>query len=379
MNRQENNMKLLNIILIFGLTFSYSQIAMAEDSEELPCGTEMFNGVPIQKLCLQKNYTAKSIDRPGAISKFFATVVSGGHGYLAGNGGNEGMILGYSNRVLDMQGHVWDFSKQEHPDLVLMGHDSVVKYGVILNATVSLGYGRYFSPNFERGSQKSNSGIGKGKNPDIINYGYLYADNYFDCKKGTYIKCEDKSKDKLVLIENIFFSYMKAKVNNIFLSSWGGGISDSQLILKNNIYVDGSKATILNNRVLSDAQIFNNKSLFSLQATNQSKLIDNSKQIFPDQWDDKTAIPSVLYVKFSPDTVIDGNTFTLTHKNDQTYAIVLDHSPRVRITNNTFNGFKVPILMDQWSSIVDDKGNVLNPDQFAGDVEMNRKGEVVRK
>jgi hypothetical protein len=93
----------------------------------------------------------------------------------------------------------------------------------------------------------------------------------------------------------------------------------------------------------------------------------------------------------SPDTVIDGNTFTLTQKNDQAYAIVLDHSPRVRITNNTFNGFKVPILMDQWSSIVDEKGkeikpeqftgygNIINPNEFAGHVTMNRKGEIVKE
>ena len=125
--------------------------------------------------------------------------------------------------------------------------------------------------------------------------------------------------------------------------------------------------------------------------TNSSKLIDKSQQIFPDANNDTTAIPNALYIKFSPGTVIDGNTFTLTQKNDQAYAIVLDHSPRVRITNNTFNGFKVPILMDQWSSIVDDKGkeikpeqftgygNIINPNEFAGHVTMNRKGEIVKE
>lgn len=99
----------------------------------------------------------------------------------------------------------------------------------------------------------------------------------------------------------------------------------------------------------------------------------------------------IIHIKFSPDTVIDNNSFTLAQKNDQAYAIVLDHSPRVRITNNTFNGFKVPILMDQWSSIVDEKGNeikpenftgygnVINPDKFSGNVTMNRKGEIVKE
>ncbi|EKU39946.1 hypothetical protein ACINWC141_1210 [Acinetobacter sp. WC-141] len=47
--------------------------------------------------------------------------------------------------------------------------------------------------------------------------------------------------------------------------------------------------------------------------------------------------------------------------------------------------------MDQWSSIVDDKGkeikpeqftgygNIINPNKFAGHVTMNRKGEIVEK
>ena len=132
-------------------------------------------------------------------------------------------------------------------------------------------------------------------------------------------------------------------------------------------------------------------SIFALVKAKKSKLIVQSQQIFPNENDDKTTIPSILYVKFSPDTVIDGNTFTLMQKNDNAYAIVLDHSPRVRITNNTFNGFKVPILMDQWSSIIDEKGNeirpeqfegygnIINPDKFSGNVTMNRKGEIVEE
>ena len=159
----------------------------------------------------------------------------------------------------------------------------------------------------------------------------------------------------------------------------GGGGSNSTLTISNIFNIDGSKATILKNQIILQANPFNNYKPFIPEISNQSKLFNKSSQIFPDKSDTKTAIPSVLYVKFSPDTVIDGNTFTLTHKNDQAYAIVLDHSPRVRITNNTFNGFKVPILMDQWSSIIDDKGNVLNSNQFAGDVTMNRKGEIVKK
>jgi len=163
------------------------------------------------------------------------------------------------------------------------------------------------------------------------------------------------------------------------------------LILKNRINIDGSKAKIINNIIISDAELEIEKTIFPLAKTQKSSLIIHSQQIFPDENNDTTAIPNALYIKFSPDTVIDGNTFTLTHKNDQAYAIVLDHSPRVRISNNTFNGFKVPILMDQWSSIVDENGkeikpenfnayrNTINPNKYAGNVTMNRKGEIVKE
>ena len=147
----------------------------------------------------------------------------------------------------------------------------------------------------------------------------------------------------------------------------------------------------MNNEIISDAKLKAENSIFPLLNIKKSNLIAHSQQIFPDANNDNTAIPSTLYVKFSPDTVIDSNTFTLTQKNDQAYAIVLDHSPRVRITNNTFNGFKVPILMDQWSSIVDEKGNeikpenfkgygnVINANKFSGNVTMNRKGDIVKE
>jgi len=357
-------------LLIGVLVSAGVQFAQADEYPHgVPCGTDVLNDVLVQKLCLQKDFTAKAIDRPSAISKFFASVVSGGHGYLAGNGGNEGLSLDYTDRILDMQGHVWDFSKQEHPGLVLGDHDSVVKNGIILNAYVDLSAVSYFSPNFESGKQKINQTLDKN--------GFLYADNYFDCLTRTYGIAACKGREKK--IENLFLKNMRILGDNVYLNSWGGGIHGSQIIIRNQLDVAGSKATILNNQFWANAQVNNNKNLFTVTTNNQSKLIDKSTQIFPDRTEDKKAIPSVLYVKFSPDTVIDGNTFTLTHKNDQAYAIVLDHSLRVRITNNTFNGFKVPILMDQWSSIVDDKGNVLKPDQFAGDVEMNRKGEILRK
>lgn len=365
------NSKMTGLIVLVGSLVCASAQGIGPTDSQLPCGTSILNGADIQKRCSQKDYIAPKITchEPGPIAKFFATVVSGGHGYLAGSTCSDGFWgwgADYINTELDMQGHIWDFSKQYFPMVALTGHDSVIKNGVIWLGNVSIGF-TYYPPNFATGRQKNNLSVKE--------MGFLYADNYFDCKRGAYDASTCKGQEKK--IENMFLDQMKFSSYSSSFNSWGGGIHNSQIVIQKKLNVDGSKATILNNQVWANAELENDKQLFALQATNQSKLIDKSSQIFPDRTDDNTAIPSVLYVKFSPDTVIDGNTFTLTHKNDPAYAIVLDHSLRVRITNNTFNGFKVPILMDQWSSIVDDKGNVLNPDQFSGDVEMNKMGEVV--
>lgn len=378
----------MNKYLITISILSISACSVAKDRPELEyqfptCGTSQLNGQAITKVCATRDFIAPEPRKRQR--DWLAFLAAEGSSGFKGPRDLVGGILHFENKELDMQGHVWDFSKQENPILVLEGHDSMIKNGMILNVSIHLGSNSYFAPNFATGEQTNNSSISKNKNPELLNYGFLYADNTFDCKQGTYVPCNHEQLEKLEnaqrlnKIQNISLQNMKIQASNINLASWGGGVSNSTLTISNIFNIDGSKATILKNQIILQANPFNNYKPFIPEISNQSKLFNKSSQIFPDKSDTKTAIPSVLYVKFSPDTVIDGNTFTLTHKNDQAYAIVLDHSPRVRITNNTFNGFKVPILMDQWSSIIDDKGNVLNSNQFAGDVTMNRKGEIVKK
>ncbi|OTG73253.1 hypothetical protein B9T26_09200 [Acinetobacter sp. ANC 4169] len=341
------------------------------------CGTSQLNGKTIPKVCATRDLIATKTHNDYT-PKFIKIIVGAGHAGYGSSTSKTGAVLGFENKEFDMQGHAWDFSKQKNPSLVLSGHDIIVRNGIILNANILLGSNIYFSPNFSTKKQINNLNIEQD--------GFLYANNTYDCKKLGISSCDERNLLENVLIENI-----KNKANDLTLQSWGGGILNSQLILKNRINIYGSKATIINNKIISDAELKAENSIFPLIQINKSIFLAYSQQIFPDENDDKIAIPSTLYIKFSPDTVIDGNTFTLTQKNDQAYAIVLDHSPRVRITNNTFNGFKVPILMDQWSSIVDEKGNeikpenftgygnVINPDKFAGNVTMNRKGEIVKE
>ena len=350
----------------------------SEIQYEFPqCGTSLLNGKVIPKVCATYDFTAPRTYKDYT-PKFIKIIFGAGHAGYGSSTSKVGAVLGFENQELDMQKHIWDFSKQGNPGLVLSGHDIIIRNGIILNANILLGPNNYFSPNFSTKEQINNLNIEKD--------GFLYANNTYDCKRLGIPSCDERNLLENVLIENI-----KNKANDLTLQSWGGGILNSQLILKNRINIYGSKATIINNKIISNAELKAENSIFPLIQIKKSNLIAHSQQIFPDENDDQTAIPSTLYIKFSPDTVIDGNTFTLTQKNDQAYAIVLDHSPRVRITNNTFNGFKVPILMDQWSSIVDEKGNEIKPENFnaygntinlnkyAGNVTMNRKGEIVKE
>ena len=341
----------------------------SEIKYEFPqCGTSQLNGKVITKVCATRDLTAPRTYKDYT-PEFIKIIFGAGHAGYGSSTPNEGAILGFENQELDMQGHVWDFSKQGFPVVELRGHDTIIQNGILLKTYLSLG-GNYISPNFSTGEQKNNVNIDKD--------GFLYA-------KGQNSEAYNGS------IENFYLKNIKNYSDTLALNSWGGGIALSKFIIEKYIYIEGSKVTITGNQIIGKTERFNKKSLFNLQKQKNSTLIDSSKQIFPDHIDDKTTIPNILYIKFSPDTVIDGNSFTLTHKNDQAYAIVLDHSPRVRISNNTFNGFKVPILMDQWSSIVDENGkeikpeqftgygNVINLNTFAGDVTMNRKGEIVKK
>ena len=326
------------LIAISCLSISAYAIAKERPSIEsnFPvCGQSILNEKNITKVCATRDFIA--LEPRKRKKDWLAFLAAEGSSGYKGSRDPVGGVLEFQDQELDMQGHIWDFSQQGEPGLILKGGDSIIKNGVILKANIYLG---------------------------------------------------NSDSD---LIKTFQFENMKAHSLLFALWRWKGIVESSKLLINQNISVYRSNTTIINNQIISQANLKNNGQLFNVIQQPKSTLISFSAQIFPDEIDGKITIPNALYVKFSPDTVINSNTFTLTQKNDQAYAIVLDHSPRVRITNNTFNGFKVPILMDQWSSIVDEKGNeikpenfkgygnVINPNKFAGNVTMNRKGEIVLK
>ena len=202
------------------------EIANGMQYEFPECGTSQMNGKNIQKVCATRDSIAKSVSKDYT-PKFLQILVGAGH-TSSYSGGRPGLILDFQNQELDMQGHVWDFSKQGNPGLSLQGHDSIIRNGIILNVNIVLGH-IYSPPNFSTGEQYNNINVDKGINPDIIKYGFLYADNEYDCKKGTYVPCtinqliKLENSQSLKKRENIFLKNIKNKANVLSLRSWGAG------------------------------------------------------------------------------------------------------------------------------------------------------------
>lgn len=342
-----NNKFIISMILVFSIfshekTYAKREIYIEYKPQQ--CGSVVFNGTKMPKYCMTRDYIAPQIKKPNDLQWSLRMLVSGGH---PGSLPNPGDTIHFKNQFIDFQGHIWDYSQQKNAPLGFTHENNYVIHNAIFFNTYVI-IGGYFPPDFKT-QQQSNV------TTDVSKTEFIYA------KKDHYGKT---SLSNVTLINSKIYG-------NLRFASWDGLIKNNTIF--NNFtanQLNGSKATLKNNTFYSNAVQIKTKSDISINSKN--KTADYTNDII-----DKDSISAVLHVKFSPDTIIDGNTFNLNHINDAKYAIILDHSPRVRITNNTFNGFKVPILMDQWSSIVDEKGNVINPDKFAGNVTMNRKGEIV--
>ena len=197
------------------------EIANGMQYEFPECGTSQLNGKNIKKVCATRDSIAKSVSKDHT-PKFLQILVGAGHTSNY-SGGRPGLILDLENQELDMQGYIWNFSKQGNPGLVLGGHDSIIRNGIILNADIVLG-DSYSPPNFATSNQINNLNIEKE--------GFLYASNTYNCKRLGRYSCEDP-----ILLENILLENIKNTANDLSLRSWGGGILNSKLILKNRINI----------------------------------------------------------------------------------------------------------------------------------------------
>ena len=345
------------IKLIIISLFSLISIACRPYNMALPasCGTETINHKQYEKLCVEKDSVAPSF-KITAKDKYRSHTVFG-HSNGSATGPQVDWILGGDNTIIDFNYHYFDAYKNEAAWINFRGKELIIKNGILLNIDkITFGFS-YYAPEFNKQFQENNN---------IEKWGYIYSN-------------EDRE------FHNLNFDSFKIITNFLDIRQWNTTISNSDILVKNSIMTHGSLTHLKNNNIYKTTK---GEVLVEIPKTSSSQLIDKTNIILPDEPDPNLA---ALYIKFSPDVVIDGNTIKLDNFGNTTYAIVLDHSPRVRITNNTFNGFKVPILMDQWSSIVDENGkeikpenfnaygNTINPNKYAGNVTMNRKGEIVKE
>ena len=140
------------LIAISCLSISAYAIAKERPSIEsnFPvCGQSILNEKNIKKVCATQDSIAKKVSKDYT-PKFLQILVGAGH-TSSYSGGRSGLILDFENQELDLQGHVWDFSKQKNPELVIRGHDSSIKNGIFLRSYLTLGSNEYLPPQFLNG------------------------------------------------------------------------------------------------------------------------------------------------------------------------------------------------------------------------------------
>jgi hypothetical protein len=147
------------------------------------------------------------------------------------------------------------------------------------------------------------------------------------------------------------------------------GLESSRLKMRG-VVMSGNNSRFGYNKYIHDAYA---GSYFPLRSV---KKVDDLKSIYTDnlQSMEKFDTFSPLLLSCADNAIVSDNTFTAKTKTPGAYAIILKHSKNVRITNNTFEGFTVPILMDKYSSIIDDSGNIIKPDITADSPESKLYG-----
>ena len=199
------------LIAISCLSISAYAIAKERPSIEsnFPvCGQSILNEKNITKVCATRDFIA--LEPRKRKKDWLAFLAAEGSSGYKGSRDPVGGVLEFQNQELDMQGHIWDFSQQGEPGLILKGGDSIIKNGIILKANIYLG----------------------NSDSDLIN--------------------------------TFQFENMKAHSLLFALWRWKGIVDSSKLLINQNISVYRSNTTIINNQIISQANLKNNGQLFNV-------------------------------------------------------------------------------------------------------------------
>ena len=207
-------------ILTFSSILIFSACSEQKNYDQLPPLFLKCNHIKYENnYCLNQDYTLKPLEpRKKSSDSWFYIFLSGGYpSQYSGPDEQEVMKYELENTILEMNNYLIDSSGGNTREIIFKGNDTIVKNGIILNTDIFLGDNSYFTPNFATGEQINNSSVGKIINTNIIKYGFLYADNVYDCKKGTYIPC---NLDQLKVLEN---DQILQKRENIFIKNIKNG------------------------------------------------------------------------------------------------------------------------------------------------------------
>ena len=128
------------LIAISCLSISAYAIAKERPSIEsnFPvCGQSILNEKNITKVCATRDFIA--LEPRKRKKDWLAFLAAEGSSGYKGSRDPVGGVLEFQDQELDMQGHIWDFSQQGEPGLILKGGDSIIKNGIILKANIYLG------------------------------------------------------------------------------------------------------------------------------------------------------------------------------------------------------------------------------------------------
>jgi hypothetical protein len=282
--------------------------------------------------------------------------------------GTDGSIsLGDSNDYINMHGHMIDLSCCNGRGVVVGGdvfskrgaHNIVVENGFIKGGSGAFTLGAAF------------------QDPDTENY---FSTGKLSVGDELYKKCDQRTGNL-----NLISMVMVGDSGDV--GAVDSKISDSKIILSrinvmgSGLIFDGNKYEVLRGKEVVDPLLHESNAGRLVNAIGIGLPIMRYSEGWQTAKSNAYNPNAALYLSCAPNATISNNIFTAKTKIPGAYAIVLKHSKNVRITNNTFEGFTVPVLMDKYSSIIDDSGNIIKPDITADspdsklyglDVEINK-------
>lgn len=275
--------------------------------------------------------------------------------------GTDGSIsLGDSNEYINMQGHIIDLSCCNGRGVVVGG--DVFSRGWASDIVVENGFIKSGSGAFTLGAAF--------KDPD--------TENFF--ATGKLSEGDELCKKSIQRARNLNFISMVLIGDSGDVGAVDSKIINSRILLSriniigSGLTFEGNEYEVIGGGEVVDPLRYESAAGRLVNAIGVGLPIIRNNEGWKSSKSSAYNPSAALYLSCADNATISNNIFTAKTKIPGAYAIILKHSKNVRITNNTFEGFTVPVLMDKYSSIIDDSGNIIKPDVTANDPDSKLYG-----